>query len=237
MLHKFSQAHQQLNSYHHTDSLLFQFVLYEFLMTLEQVKIIESFFDEKGETDNFNLKIIEYLVKLAGSEHEYMRIFSWIYDSGVLTKLKNYSDLLSQKAEKEDKHYTNLHNATHKAWLSCLHCVDLIRSATLNEEVPLELPLDNLKKAVIKTIASIKKLTPDIKKIIPKYADDENVIFFLLRYKKSFDKLLGPAFLKGLFKTMFKEGPFEFLEARYKMRGFEHLIPAISEISKELNSV
>jgi hypothetical protein len=232
MLHRTQQAHSHLNSYHHTDSLLFQFVLYEFIATLEEAKRIEDFIKKDLDSEHLPRRLVEYLVRLAGSELDYMRIFSWIYDSGVLTKLKNYSDLLSQKAEKEDKDYIKLHNSTHRAWLMCLHCVDLVRAAGASNSTFEQLEV--LKQATLKALAAIKKLIPEIKKLIPKYADDENVIYFLIRHKEAIDRLLTPQFLKLLFKKMFNDNLSAFLVSRYKIRGFEHLLPQLDKAASEL---
>lgn len=216
-----------LNSYHHTDSLLFQFVLNDFLLALEEVAIIKALTEESTQPEDFFHKITDYLIKLAGSEQEYMRIFSWIVDSGVLTKLKNTSDLLSERANKSDDYYIDLHNAAHKAWLDCLHTVDLLQE--LKKGRGNLLKIVELKKSVEKSIASIIKLKPVIKKIIPKYAQDENVLYFILRHRDLFDKHLGKEWTKKFFKALHPHGALDYMTEKYTQRGFTNLIPEINE--------
>lgn len=204
-------------------------------MTLEEASIIEQFSsigkEEQDDTQLFFDQMTDYLVKLAGSEQEYMRIFSWIVDSGVLTKLKNYSDLLSERAEKNDADYIQLHNSAHKSWLDCLHAVDLIRDIERGKG-----EINHLSLAVKKALNSIKKLMPVIKKIIPKYDDDENVLYFILRYSQSFDRYLGKGWTRKLFNQLHPQGILPFFKERFDSRGFDHLIPHISQRLEELST-
>jgi len=212
-----------LNSYHHTDSLLVQFVLNDFLLTLEEAYVIRQFADKKTETDEFINGLNGYLVNLAGSEQAYIRIFSWIVDSGVLTKLKNTSDLLSERTKKCDQDFIELHNSAHKAWIDCLHTVSLIQDFDkgIGDVI-------SLRKAVEKCLSSINKLKPAIKKILPKYIHDENILYFILRHQERFDCQLGPTWSKKLFKTFYPEGALTYMTARFTERGFTNLLPEIT---------
>jgi hypothetical protein len=201
------------NSYHHSESLLFQFVLHEFLRTLGEVFKIESVITDETTPEQIHGALTDYLMKLAGTEQDYLRIFTWIYDAGVLTKLKNTVDLLSQKVDFDDTEMRALHLVVHKAWLECLHCIDLYR----NQE------LKALKPQIFKTIKLIRKIPLAIKKVLHRFEEDENIILFLVKNKKEFDRIVGEAFLEGLVNS----DSVEFLKERYQKRGFNHLIPEI----------
>lgn len=218
-----------LNSYHHTDSLLVQFVLNDFLLTLEEACIIRTFTDQKVATDEFVQKLTGYLVNLAGSEQAYMRIFSWIVDSGVLTKLKNTSDLLSERTKKGDGDFALLHSTAHKAWIDCLYTVDLIRDFQGSE-----VDAVYLRKAVEKCLNSIQKLKPAVKKILPKYIEDENMLFFILRNKERFDTQMGALWSKKLFNTHYPDGALAHMTEKFGARGFMNLLPEITMKLQEM---
>lgn len=201
------------NTYFASDSLLFQFVLHEFLRTLGEVYKLECVVSDEDTPEAIHDKLTDYLLKLAGTEQEYVRIFTWIYDAGVLTKLKNSVDLLSQKAPVEDSEMRSLHLVVHKAWLECLHSIDLYR----NQE------LKALKPQVLKAMKLIRKIPPALKKVLSRYDEDENVIYFLIRHKNQFDHIIGPDFLKDILH----KNSIPFLIERYRMRGFDKLIPEI----------
>lgn len=213
---------RSVNSYHNTASLLFQFVLYEYLMALKQTAIIETFSEKEWAEE----KVAPHLIKMAGSEQEFSRIFSGVIDSGILTKLKNYADLLSERAEKGDADFVLFHSATQQAWVDCLHTVDLIRRHH---------PVESLKKSLKKTLASLKKIHPAIKRIIPKYAQDENVLYFILRNQESFDKALGAHWTRRLLLKLHPKGLLMHMKKAYEKRGFESLIPPIAEAIKNLH--
>lgn len=204
------------NSYHHKDSLLFQFVLHEFLRTIGEVYKLEATIEESDTAEQVHQKLTNYLLNLAGSEQEYVRIFTWIYDAGVLTKLKNTVDLLSQKSDKDDTEMRALHLLVHKSWLECLLSVDLYR----NQE------FKTLKPQVMKTIKLIRKLPSALKKVIHRFEDDENVLFFLVRHKADFDTLLGKEFLADIIN----ENAIPYLLEKYRGRGFDKLLPQIESL-------
>ena len=201
------------NTYFTSDSLLFQFVLHEFLRTLGEVYKLECVVSDEDTPEAIHGKLTDYLLKLAGTEQEYVRIFTWIYDAGVLTKLKNSVDLLSQKAPVEDSEMRSLHLVVQKAWLECLHSIDLYR----NQE------LKALKPQVLKAMKLIRKIPAALKKVLSRYDEDENVIYYLIRHKNQFDHIIGPDFLKD----MLHKNSIPFLIERYRMRGFDKLIPEI----------
>ncbi|MCB1113865.1 MAG: hypothetical protein KDK62_03830 [Chlamydiia bacterium] len=218
-----------LYAYHHTGSLVLQFVLNDFLMALEEASFIESFTRNETDSNRFYHQLTCYLIKLAGSEQEYKRIFSWIVDAGVLTKLKTNSDLLSEKGEKSDNDYMELHNCAHKTWLYCLNAVDQLRDVERAQG-----SITDLKEGVEKAITSLHKLKPLIEKIIPKFAQDENVIYFILRHHESFDRHMGSGWTRKLLSRLYPEGIFDFMKERYETRGFFEHIPRIKLKIEEL---
>jgi hypothetical protein len=220
-----------LYAYHHTSSLVFQFVLNDFLLTLEEASVVNLFTFRPMALDEFFGDLTRYLIKLAGSEQEYQRIFSWIIDAGILTKLKTNSELLAEKGAKSDNDYMELLNAAHKSWLHCIHAVDLLRDVEKARG-----SIADLKMGVEKALASIQKLKPAIEKIIPKYAHDENVLYFILRHHAHFDRHMGVNWTRNLFSTLHPQGIWNFMKERYETRGFHDHLPMIEQKLVELSA-
>lgn len=212
-----------MNSYHRSDSLLFQFILYEYIRTLEEAMVIRSHLNrslaEKVSLEVFCHQMTESFVKLAGSEQEYMRIFSWIVDSGFLTKLKNYANLLVE--QKNGPLFLKLLQDGHEAWSQCLSVLDQIRKKEPN--------FKSLKTQVTKALAAIMQLTPTIEALLPTYQNDENILYFLLRHKEELDRTHEAGWTKKWFKRLQPKGADTFMIERYQARGFNEMIAEIQE--------
>ena len=214
------------NSYHHSDTILFQFILYEFLKALEEADHIEKFCLKKLDRETYFQQITEYLVKLAGSEQEYMRVFSWVSDTGILTKLKNYCNLLSENTKKSDLTYVRLHECSYTAWADCMSVIDLIHK---NET------FKKIKAATEHSLSSIYSLIPVLEEALPKFKQDENVLFFLLRYKEDFDRLIEEGWTRKLFKKFYPRGASKFMTKQYHARGFVELLPEITHRLQQIS--
>lgn len=219
-----------LYAYHHTGSLVLQFVLNDFLLALEEAATVASFTQDETDLNRLYRSLTGYLVHLAGSEEEYKRIFSWIVDAGVLTKLKTNSDLLSERGNHLDNDYLELHNVAHKTWAYCLNAVNLLRDVDRANGSIVE-----LKDGILKALDALYKLKPAIEKIIPKYSQDENVLYFILRHHLYFDRHMGLSWTHNLFKRLHPKGIHSFLKERYEARGFHEHIPLIQQKLKELS--
>lgn len=213
-----------MNAYHRSHSLLFQFLLHEMLSTLEEAYRVENFIEEKVSVEVFCHQMTEHLILLAGSELEYMRIFSWIVDSGHLTKVKNYARLLVE--QRSEPLFLKLLERANQAWDDCLHLLELIRSYGPE--------LKRLKEETKNVLSAIDKIFPIIEELLPEYRNDENVLLFLLKHKDLMDHTLGEGWTKKTFAALHPKGALPFLTQRYRERGFLELIPEISDRMKGL---
>lgn len=244
------QTLRDVNTYHHNHSLLFQFILSEFIIAYSQLQKMQSSVSHLKETAKRSSlieqdhQLLETLMtsvsKLAGSSQDYMRIFSWNYDDGVLAKLKNYSAIISQNAVREDKDMAGLHRNANKAWLACLQTLDLLRmllqqskkATTLDESLHIE-----FQAAFHKMSAALQRFARTTAQFLKQFKEDENVILFILRHHDQIDALYEPKFVAKLFNKMYSKklaGARQFLINAYTKRGFDHLLPAINTKFAEL---
>lgn len=232
--------HVHLNTYHHNNSLLFQFILNEFLLTYREVKTLHHLTaplkaSAKKANGDFNA-IVQTIVQLSGPTHHYMRLFSWNIDAGMLGKLKNYCAFFSHNADYEDKTLLSMHNYADKAWILCLQSMETLRAiqaeskASAAQRAELYAMLDKLNLYMHRIARLIGQASLQ-------FSDDENVIYYLLRHHKQLDALLGKGYTGKLLKKMYPKGVQEvgrFLMKRYTSRGFENLLPEISAKISEL---
>lgn len=209
---------RNLSSYHHTDSLLIQFVLDEFLMTMQKASQLSETLLQPQPSSDFDLRLKEVLLGLSGSEQDYGKLFSWVIHCGVLTKLKHNATLLME-GDRDDADLGKLHSIVTKAYTDC--------------QAALHLPTIALCQKAIDTLG---KLKPVIKKILVKFKEDENVLFFVLRHQKSLNKVLGNGWTKSFFTKLYPEGGLTYLKSRFETRGFNDLIPDITKHWQELSS-
>jgi hypothetical protein len=236
------------NSYHHNTSLLFQFILSEFILSYREAKVIHRYMltlkSDGKEISSPDLDELRASINnLAGLTKEYMRIFSWNIDNGILAKLKNYCALLVQYADPADNSVIALHRYADKVWLLCLQNIDILH--LLNSETSL-LPAKKLEKVTLslalkKMSLCFRHLARLIPLIIKQFKDDENVVFFLLNNKEALDELYGKGFFQKLCKKMYPLGGIaelgQLLEQKYFIRGFTNLIPKIKAKIAELETV
>lgn len=245
-----------LSGYHQNNSLLFQFILSELVRSYRVVQemnehakeLSQSFLQPllKKRSDGFLLAIKECINKLVGSSQEYYSIFFCHQEEGFLAKLKYNSVFFSQNCGEEDKEALGLHRYAHRAWLLCLRSLDAIR------EIEHEILIDHLRQTkatdsdyqpLLQTLqkinGSMHRIARLVVKLLLRFRDDENVVFFLLRYKEQFDEFFGKHFVFKLFSQMFPKGVQEanrFLLKKYTSRGFENLLPIIASKISELET-
>lgn len=247
----FKQTLRDFNTYHHNHSLLLQFILSEFIITFSELQKMHLLAADLKEASHHSLLteqdhlIIETLMKsiskLAGSSQDYMRIFSWNNDDGALAKLKNYCAMISQNAGREDKEFTILHRNANKAWLACLQTLDvfrLLQQQSKKTNCLDEASYTEFQFAFHKMSASLRRFSNLLAELLEQFKEDENVIFFILRYQDQIDALYEPKFVAKLFSKMYSkklQGARQFLISKYKERGFEHLLPSINTKFAELS--
>lgn len=215
---------RHFNAYHQNDSLLFQFILSEFLEAFREIQMIvlKQYAIEELTTG---------LKKLAGSPHEYMRLFPWNHNNGILAKLKNYCSLFSQNTYSKEKESIALQHYAEKAWVFCLETLDILYESTDGSTAHVN-PLN-------KAYNALQRISRVIARLLVQFRDDENVVFFVLRHHDQFDGLYGTKFVSRLFCRMYPKGLAEtahFLSTKFGTRGFENILPIVKTKISELET-
>lgn len=230
-----------VNTYHHNNSLLFQFILSEFLAAFEEIQAMNSLCNRKpltipaGMTEPKQIDDISQLIeaslnKLVGSSRDYMRLFCWNFNEGIVSRLKTYCALFSQNIANDEKELLAMQHYADKVWQNCLHGIDMLYESS-DEFSPLF-------AAVEKAHSAMLRFAKLIARVIQQFRDDENVIFFVLRNKEQFDKLYGKRFVVKLFCRIYAKGLREvqqFLSKKYSARSFD-LSPIIATNIAELEA-
>jgi hypothetical protein len=230
---------RHVNSYHGNNSLLFQFILIEFLEAYAEIQKLDSLCSRtptalpKNEIScrqsEKNLHLIqEKLVTLVGATRDYKRLFSWNYSEGILAKLRTYCILFLQNADIDEKELIAIQHYADKIWLNCTQAIDALH----------EIPTDrhSLYSSLEKTSSAMQRFAKQITRQILLFKHDENVVFFILRNHKSFDRLYGNRFVARLFSKMYPKGlkdALSFLTTKYAERGFDNMLSIIFKAATE----
>lgn len=243
------------NFYQQNNSLLFQFILSELIGAYRIVRDVDQILQDfkntslrpssREDAEELFDTLKSHIGKLGGSSQDYMRFFSWNED-GILAKLKNICAFFLQNQDVESKDAQNLHRFSHRAWLLCLRSLDIMRLMeheyildNLRKSKPLSSHYELLLQTLEKIKLSVQRMTRIIARLITLFRDDENVIFFLLRYKEQLNELYGPKFVIKLIIQMYPAGLKEasdFLLKKYANRGFDNLLPIIASKISELEA-
>jgi len=84
----------------------------------------------------------------------------------------------------------------------------------------------------------MKRTAALMTEIVSASSDDENVVLFLIRYHKHFDELYHSNFIGKLITKMYPNGLKDaerLLLKKYKARGFDYLLPFISNKIAEID--
>lgn len=208
-----------LNSFHHTDSLLFQFILSEFLQTLDAVVQIEK---ASLHSPDFSL-LAGWLGTLSGSCPGAARSFPWSQEDGRLIKLKSYIDYLVEEwdGKQEVKTAKKLQKLVHHTWFAALEASDCVRNETF----------DHLLKMLDKLQSSSQRIKKGVAKMLPYFAGDENVVFFMIRHHARFSGIYGSDFVFKTLQKMYPGGIAEaksFLQTAFMRRNFHEVLPALN---------
>lgn len=229
-------SHRHVNAYHHRNSLIFQFILTEFIESFEEIQQLERLCSRKVDVHTKNKEetqkqIESAITKLVGSTRDYMRIFSWNFGDGLLEKLKTYCALLLRNAANDEKEIIALLHYAEKTWQAVMQAKDHLHE-------------DNHRKILLhyfeKANTSLQRFSKVIVRIVPQFRDDENVVFCILRNKEKLDRLHGPRFVAKMLGRMYSKGLKEahhFLSRKYAERGFDHLLPVITKKISEVEAV
>lgn len=232
-----------IHTYHHNNSLLFQFILVEFIETFEIIQKLEALSGCKPApipTDETITQLTQaqkeemnmLLAKLVGSTRDYMRIFSWNFNEGLVAKLKTYCILFLQHADAEEKELMAMQHYVDKIWQSCFQAQDSLYDGPKARSL--------LVGAIEKASSAMDRFAKVIARALVDFRDDENVIFFVLCYKERLDQLYGNRFVAKLLLRLYPKGLKDLqytLSKRYSSRGFDNLLPIIAEKISEVEHV
>lgn len=230
---------RHVNAYHLNNSLLFQFILADFFAAFEEIQTIDILCHRKPistpenpyQPHNQELpdQIETILNKLIGSKRDSMRLFSWNFSEGTLTRLKTYCSVFAQNADNDEKELIAMQYYADKVWQHCLQAIEALHDSP-DQRTPLFVAHE-------KASGAMHRFAKIISRVIQQFRDDENVVFFVLRHKQQIDKLYGRRFIIKLLCRMYPKGLREaqhFLTKRYVDRNFDNLLPKLSAIFTEL---
>lgn len=230
------------NSYHQNNSLLFQFILVEFIEAFHQVKQLDSFCNDFPtpllhealtcrQTESSTHLIQTALLKLVGSTRDYMQLFTWSFSEGLLSKLRAYCALFLKNAEGEEKELMAIQHYADKIWHGCLQAIEALQEEPQDRSI--------LFAALGKSNSAMQRFAKLMTRLIQQFRNDENVIFYVLRNHKTFDELYGNRYVIKLFSRMYPKGLKEaqrFLIKKYMERGFENVLPTIYAAALEIET-
>lgn len=210
----------------YSDSLLFQFILAEYIFIHCQINKIQSLLENyklSQETLLDCLNAHQMQNKLNQFFH-FLRDpqFSELLQSQYRSqkKFKNYAQSFQQDGVQKELFV--LKKQVTKAWLLNIELLDA--SLNCNDF--------NLFESILKkNLKVLNLLKRPLIKLIPQFRDDENVIFFFLSRQQALDAILGPYFTSKLLVSMFSnlQNCAQFLLKSYARRNFDRLLPIISE--------
>ncbi len=241
-----------LNIYCQSNSLLFQFILAEFLSSFKKVQEIENAYDQmesnlikqrlRGGANSYLTQLLHAIPALTGSQMVIVseQSVSWAAEKGSLNKLRHYCYLFTNRSSAEDKDIINMNVCVSKAFHSSLQSREVIlslqREPQDSNRVPNYVALYQLLDRLIDNMRRVSRL---ILRIIMQYREDENVLYFLLRHREKFDALYKTEFVVKILKKMYPKGIKEagsLILEKYAKRGFDNLLSSISTHMSKLES-
>ncbi len=219
-----------INAYHHNNTLLFQFILTEFINVFNSIQELNTLCQKHpissscGSIDEGTQKQLELVFEaLMGSNQDPPRLIAWHCHGGSLTKLKLYCSLFIKNSDEDQKEMVAMQHYVDKVSQSCQKGVDYLK-----EEV---LQFHQLIISIEKATTSIQRFTKPVIRLIHHFSSNENVLFFILRHQEAFDKIYGRGFVLKQLCRLFPRGLREvqrILSAKYSLRGFDNILPLIS---------
>lgn len=240
-----------LNVYSQSTGLLFQFVLSEFLVTYKKIQEIEHLYEEmesqlikerlRADVAPYLTRFLDLMPSLTGSQMVIVneQTFPWTHHKGSLNKLRHYCYLLSHR-KTEEIDILNLNVAVSKAFHSALQIKEVIFSLQRQTDDPNRIPnYVSLYQLLDRVIDNIRRASRLILRVLVQFREDENILFFLLNNKTSFDQLYKTQFVSRILKKMFPKGAVdatEILKEKYTERGFHNLIESITSQMSSLEA-
>jgi hypothetical protein len=229
--------------YIQNQGLLFQFILAEFLTTYPLIQEIQrSYRSLKFAASKAQLshkieaplkQLLFSLTQLTGHRDHDPHSSSSTPSDGHLKKLRHYYNLFNSPDPVKPKVLADLkkcnHQALNSALITQLAVTDLLSRSQVTKML---LDVPSLYEELERLIRYMKRSANLLIPLILVYHTNENVVFFLLTHRHEIDALYQQNLVHKLFHKMY-EGGFEqlekFLKQRYAQRGFDALLPLISQ--------
>lgn len=237
------QKENTLQVYTQNKSLLFQFILLEFIVSYQKIQEIEKIYERMeallikerfaANTFPYLSSLLDKIPLLAGSQmvvtHE--QGLPWTHQKGTLNKLRHYCYLFSHQMS-EDLDIHNLNVAVSKAFHGTLQIREVIFSIQRQLEDPMQMPnYVALYQLLDRMIDNMRRASRLILKILIQFKEDEKILLFLVEHKKEFDELYKTQFLARILKKMFPLGiekAIELVQNKFQKRGFVQLSESLS---------
>lgn len=232
------QPPAHLTSYHDEVSLVAQFILHEIIQSMKETREIMSLLEKAPKTRSNISKaiklILQSMIKLSGSnDWGTMRLFTRNFSSGTLVKLKNYCAFFIGKVGGSEDY---LMEAAERSWICSLQALDIIHH--LNNQASLTpKELSALGGVIEKMSHCILNIAQQFSQLIVQFRQDENILYFILRFHLELDNLYGDNFCFRLLEKMYPKGKNSvesYLCRKYTQRGFTNQIPEIKRHIAEI---
>ncbi len=232
------QPPAHLTSYHDDVGLVAQFILHEIIQSIEETRQIMRLLEKSPKTRPNIAKsiksILQSMIKLSGSNDTGgMRLFTRNFNIGTLIRLKNYCAFLIGRVGGGD---TSLMEAAERSWIYSLQALDIIHH--LNNQVsPTPKELISLGGLIEKMSHCILSVAQEVSQLLVQFRQDENILYFILRFHTELDSLFSENFCFRLFEKMYPKGKNSvetFLCRKYTQRGFQGHIPEIKRLISEI---
>lgn len=242
ILYPGAQAHYTSPPQSHlNNSLLFQFILADFIRAYESIQILDSLSNRNPTSiresayhmhnQEIPTQIKSILTQLVGTKCEPTRLIPWSSNEGTLSRLKTFCALFLHNSDNDEKELIALQHYAEKAWQNCLQGFEALRGHH-NKRTSQFAALEKASNAM-------HRFAKLIARIALQFRDDENVVFFFLRHKEQFDKLYGKKFMSKLLSRMYTKGIREaqyFLTKKYLERSFDNVPAQIDLMIAELEA-
>lgn len=239
------KATPNLNIYCQSHSLLFQFLLKEFIATFKEVQDIEQNVQRMENIlrnrsplltslDTLRQELFFKINKLTGAQLVNEPHFPWSTQKGCLNKLHHYCYLFAHIYPQRKKETSEINTCIRKAFHSAMESREVLlclQQDIFNEKAMIQ-ESKSLPPLFDKLIDNISKVSHLLLPLMASYRDNENVLFFILNRQEELDNLYHASCLAHLMQQMYPGGAKEakeFLIHRYTQRGFHHLLAAINQ--------
>jgi hypothetical protein len=223
-------------------SLLFQFILSEFIEAYEETRKLNLLCTGTEEVlplppnifcqfsgNQPDKKVQNILLKLLGESRGGINHFSWEFADGLLNKMHAYC--MSFDSEPFEKEIIAMQHYVEKVRFACVSALEAINKNAAERR--------ELLAAIDKITQAMQRLSKLMARMIQKFPEDENVIFFILRHRIQLDKLYGHRFVLKTINRMYSKGLSEvqqLLLKKFTRRGFENVLPMIHSLISEFDS-